>query len=146
MPATGTPTTTVRLTRILAAAPERVFEAWTTPEAMKRWASPGEMTVPSASADLRVGGRYEIRMRAPDGTEHRASGVYREIDPPNRLVYTWQWQDQPGAPETVVTVQFRRHAAGTELVLVHELPDGDARDKHEHGWTGCLAKFEQMFK
>jgi uncharacterized protein YndB with AHSA1/START domain len=145
MPATGSATNTVRLTRILKAAPPRVFEAWTTPEGMKRWASPGEMTVPSATADLRVGGRYEIRMRAPDGAEHRVAGVYREIVAPGRLVYTWQWQDQPGAPETIVTVEFRAHGTGTELVLLHELPDADAQAKHLHGWTGCLAKLEQMF-
>jgi len=147
MPATtGTPSTTVRLTRILNAAPERVFAAWTTAEAMKQWASPGDMTVPSASCDLRVGGRYEILMRAPDGAEHRVAGVYREIDSPNRLVYTWQWQDRPGAPETVVDVRFKRHGAGTELVLVHELPDEASRDRHEHGWNGCLDKLVPMFR
>lgn len=145
MPATSSATNTVRLTRILKAAPARVFEAWTTPEGMKRWAAPGEMTVAAVTADLRLGGRYEITMRAPDGTEHRVAGVYREIDPPSRLVYSWQWQDRPGAPETVVTVEFRAQGTGTELVLVHVLPDADAQAKHEHGWTGCLAKLEQMF-
>lgn len=145
MPQTKSQETTVRLSRILSATPERVFQAWTTAEEMKRWAAPGNMTVPFAAADLRVGGRYEIHMRAPNGAEHRVAGVYREIDAPNRLVYTWQWLNQPGAPDTVVTVDFRRHATGTELILVHHLPDADWQTRHEHGWIACLQKLQDMF-
>ncbi len=145
MPSTGTASTTVRLSRSLKAAPARVFEAWTTAEGLKQWAAPGEMIVASAVADLRVGGRYEITMRAPDGAVHRVGGAYREIETARRLVYTWQWQDRPDAPETVVTVEFRSQGTGTEIVLVHELPDTDAKDRHEHGWIGCLEKLQRMF-
>ena len=77
--------------------------------------------------------------------EHYVAGTYREIDPPDRLVYTWQWQNKEGAPETIVTVEFRAHATGTELVLIHDLPDTDARDRHEDGWSRCLDKFAQLF-
>lgn len=140
MAVTDTASTTVRLTRVLKAPPARVFTAWTTAEGLKRWSAPGDMIVASASTDLRVGGAYEITMRSPDGTEHRVGGVYKEIVTPERLVYTWRWMSKPGTPETVVVVEFRPHPAGTELVLVHEHADAEARDKHEHGWNGCLDK------
>ena len=64
---------------------------------------------------------------------------------PNQLVYTWQRQHIAGAPETIVTVEFRPHATGTELVLTHELPVAEARDRHEDGWNGCLNPFALLF-
>src|SRR2546425_5241971 len=70
-------------------------------------------------------------MRAPDGPLHRVTGTYREVDPPNRLVYTWQWETTPGATETLVTVEFHDRAGRTEVVLTHErLPDAEARARH----------------
>ncbi len=137
----------LRLTRILPAPRERVFQAWTSPEALKAWAAPGDMTVPAAEVDLRVGGRYRIRMRAPDGTMHTAAGTYREVDPPKRLVYTWSWDEKPAEGDSLVTVEFHDRGAGrTELVLIHEkFPSDDVRDRHEQGWTGCLVKFAALF-
>jgi uncharacterized protein YndB with AHSA1/START domain len=98
----------------------------------------------TAEVDLRVGGRYRIAMEGPDGAVHVVSGAYREIDPPRRLVYTWQWENSPRFPETQVTVEFRARAdGGTDLVLVHEgLPDEDSYARHAHGWDGCLAKLD----
>ena len=81
------------------------------------------------------------RHPAPDGTLHRVTGTYREVDPPNRLVYTWQWETTPGATETLVTVEFHDRAGRTEIVLIHErLPDAEARARHEQGWNGCFEK------
>src|SRR3989441_9138601 len=95
----------------------KVFQAWTRPEELKRWSAPGDLTTPVAEVDLRVGGRYRIDMRAPDGTLHRVTGTYRQVDPPNRLVYTWQWETTPGATETLVTVELHDPAGRTEVVL-----------------------------
>jgi uncharacterized protein YndB with AHSA1/START domain len=75
----------LKLSRVIKADPETVFQAWTEPEQLKRWSAPEGMTVPLAEMDLTVGGRYHIRMRNDEGKEFNAFGVYREIDPPKRL-------------------------------------------------------------
>jgi len=88
--------------------------------------------------DLRVGGRYRIVMHGPNGETHRVGGVYREIVPNRKLVYTWAWESTPER-ESLVTVEFRSAGQGTELVLTHErFADTEARDKHQQGWNGCL--------
>jgi uncharacterized protein YndB with AHSA1/START domain len=131
--------------RTLAAPPARVFAAWTRPEELKRWAAPGAFTTPLAEVDLRVGGRYRIHMREPDGKEHRVVGVYREVDPPRRLVYTWSWETNPEVTDSVVTVEFHDRGGSTELVLRHEkLPTTESRDRHAMGWGGCLDKLETV--
>ena len=146
MPAAATDTG-VRISRVLNAPPERVFRAWTTPEEMKNWASPPGYTNPFVGADLRVGGRYEIHMLAPSGLLRRVAGTYREIDPPRKLVYTWLWEEPAGAPESVVTVEFRPHAQGTELILLHDcLPTAESREQHAQGWTGCLVKLLDLYR
>src|SRR6185503_8873889 len=124
---------------------QRVFDAWTRPEALKSWAAPGAMTAPVVEVDLRVGGGYRIHMSAPDGKEHRVIGVYREVDPPRRLVYTWTWETMPDVTDSVVTVEFHNRGAGTEVVLRHEgLPSEERRARHEAGWIGCMTKFETV--
>ncbi len=131
----------LRVERHFRAPPERVFRAWTAAEELRRWSDPDPRDA-EAEVDLRVGGRYRIAMARADGTVHRVTGVYREIDPPRRLVYTWRWESMPGSPETVVTVDFRaRPDGGTDLVLVHEgLPSDDARARHAHGWGASIDK------
>jgi uncharacterized protein YndB with AHSA1/START domain len=94
-------------------------------------------------ADLHVGGRYRIVMHAPDGETHRVGGVYREIVPGRRLVYTWAWESTPER-ESLVTVEFRPDGGGTEVLLTHErFADRTARDKHDEGWTGCLDRLSR---
>ncbi|MDQ2889249.1 MAG: SRPBCC domain-containing protein [Gemmatimonadota bacterium] len=132
---------TLRIERKFQASPERVFQAWTSPEELNRWSDPDPRNA-EAEVDLRVGGRYRIAMSRPDGTVHRVTGVYREILPPSRLVYTWAWESMPGFPETIVTVEFRAcNDGGTDVLLVHEgLPNEEARAKHEHGWAESMRK------
>jgi uncharacterized protein YndB with AHSA1/START domain len=140
-------TLTLRLRRTLPAPPERVFRAWTTPEEMKKWKAPGDMTTSVAEVDLRVGGKYRIHMRAPDGALHRLVGAYRLVDPPRKLVYTWRWEDDPEAGETLVTVEFLGRGNATEVVLTQELfPTDDQRQRHEMGWTKCFEKLAQVVK
>jgi glutathione S-transferase len=105
------------------------------------------MVTPVAEVDLKVGGRYRIHMQAPDGTVHKVTGTYQVVDPPQRLVYTWQWETAPEPSETLVTVEFHERGAGkTEVVLTHErFPNAEQRDRHQHGWTGCLEKFAALF-
>ena len=132
--------------RTIRASRQRVFDAWTRPEEMKRWCAPGPMTNTLADVDLRVGGHYKIRMRAPDGAEHEAEGVYREVDPPKRLAYTWQWATGADAEVTLVTVEFIELGDRTEIVLRHSGFSAEkSRDSHEQGWLGCITKFEALF-
>ena len=84
----------VRIERTFAAPVEEVFDAWTSPEVMRRWFHPGpDWGTPQAEVDLRVGGRVRVVMRRPDGTEASAHGEYSLIDRPHRLVMTWTFDD-----------------------------------------------------
>ena len=132
------------IVRKLDAAPGKVWRAITEPEMLKRWMAPSDdFKIPVAEAELRVGGRYHIIMNAPDGQVHDVSGVYREIVPNKKLVYTWAWKSTPER-ESVVTIELRPTGGGTELTLKHEqFADAEARDRHQQGWMGCLARLEK---
>lgn len=139
---------TLRLTRMIRADPAAVFDAWTQPEHLKRWSAPEGLDVDAAEVDLRVGGRYSIRMQAPDGGHHTAVGEYREIERPHRLSYSWRWSE-PGNDhyDTLVTVEFHARDGATEVVLTHELfPDAEIAGKHDEGWTSCLNRLEGLFE
>jgi uncharacterized protein YndB with AHSA1/START domain len=144
--ATSTPTEpSLRVERHFRASPARVFRAWTSVEELNAWSDP-EPALAESEIDLRVGGRYAIAMARPNGVVHRVSGIYREVDPPRRLVYSWRWETIPNFPDTVVTVEFNpRDDGGTDLVLVHEgLPSGDSGQRHLHGWTESLRKLASV--
>lgn len=129
---------TLEIRRSIPAPRERVFDAWTQAKELNRWSAPSPMS-PSAEVDLRVGGRYRIVMRAPDGTERMVGGVYRTIERPSKLAYTWKWLDRPAAQDTLVTIEFHDRGKSTEVVLRHEgLTEGEDRARHEHGWNACL--------
>ena len=133
----------LQITRRYAAPREKVFRAWTDPAALSRWMVPNAANVPTkAQVDLRVGGAYRIEMTSPSGEVHVALGLYRVVDPPSRLVFTWGW---PATPERVslVTVVLREAEGGTELTLTHEgFFDAAVRDSHEKGWTQLLGQLE----
>lgn len=136
----------IRITRVIKADPQAVWEAWTRPEHMERWACPAPEGVKAVETDLRVGGSFEIRMEV-DGQAHTAFGTYKEVDPPRRLVYTWDWREESHAMgDTTVTVEFEPEGDGTRVVLLHEgFPAVEARDGHREGWTACLTHFEGLF-
>jgi uncharacterized protein YndB with AHSA1/START domain len=120
-----------------------VFEAWTDPKILAKWFFPNSaFEVPVAETDVKVGGRYRIVMKSPDGALHDVSGVYREIVANKRLVFSWAWASEPEA-ETIVTIDLRRRDGTTELTLTHDrFASESAREKHLHGWTGCLGNLE----
>ena len=133
------------LVRRFNASPEALWRAWTDPQSLKRWMAPTDRhSVELAETDVRVGGRYRLVMKAPDGELHDVSGVYREVVPNRKLVYTWAWRSTPER-ESLVTLQLRATGEGTELTLTHEgFVDEAARDRHQHGWSGCLAQLERL--
>lgn len=131
--------------RKLNAAPEKVWRAWTDPQSLKQWFAPSEaFGVLLVETDVRMGGRYRIVMKAPDGEEHDVSGVYREVVLNRKLVFTWAWKTTPER-ESLVTVELRASGGGTELTFRHEqFFDADARNRHNQGWTGILERLERL--
>jgi uncharacterized protein YndB with AHSA1/START domain len=123
--------------------PAKVYAAWTDPEKVKCWMGPGEIKAVSAESDPRTGGRYRWVMKAPDGDEFYVAGVYREVVPNEKLVFTWAWKATPER-ESLVTVSLRADGDGTLMTLTHEqFFDDEARDRHNQGWEGALAKMEK---
>ena len=134
----------LNLDRHYPVAPEKVWRAWTDPEALKKWwgPAPGE-PVSLAELDVRVGGRFRIVFGGPDGKLHECAGIYKEVVPNKKLVFTWSWPNSTPERVSVVTIVFQAVGKGTELVFKHEqLFDEAARDGHKRGWTGTLDKLE----
>lgn len=134
------------VTRLIDAPRRLVFKAWTQPEHIARWWGPQGFTTIFCEMDIRVGGKYRCGMRSPQGTEHWKVGVYREIVEPERIVFTFAWEDADGNPrhELLTTVTFAEERGKTRLTLrqgVFETTDG--RDGHFGGWTSCLERFAE---
>ncbi|WP_334357371.1 MULTISPECIES: SRPBCC family protein [unclassified Bradyrhizobium] len=108
-----------------------------------QWFGPGSVEEGSVKADinLRVGGRYRISFNA-NGTYNEVGGVYREVVPNQRLVFSWAWHSTPER-ESLVTLTLKPDGAGTLLTFHHaQFADATARDNHERGWMELLAKLE----
>ena len=126
---------------------ERLFALWTDAASYPRWFGPGDTTIAEATIDARPGGQYRIAMRSADGEAFTVIGEYRDVRPPERLVFTWTWDDaDPGdTTNSLVTIElFERGPASTELVLTHEkLANVESRARHEHGWSLILDQIER---
>ena len=138
--------TSLTLVRQIKARPSIVYEAFTRPEQIARWWGPDAGPVLVSEADVRVGGRFRVRFRMLDGSEHESTGAYLEVTPNERLVFTWRWVGEED-PESKVTVELRPVAGGAELTFTHAmLPDEEARISHQEGWTGAIDKLERLFE
>lgn len=130
------------LERHLEAPREAVFAAWTDPQKLSRWFGPARVTVLEAEIAAFAGGSYRIVMLDDDGGRHEGGGTYREVVPPERLVFTWAWKSTPER-ESIVTLRLAEVPGGTLLTLVHEeFADAATRGRHAHGWTGSLDKLD----
>jgi len=126
------------LKRRINAAPEKIFAAWTDPKKMMCWWGPKDAVTFRAEADLRVGGRFAVGFRTPNSEDNNVSGIYREIVPNRKLVFTWVWRSTPER-ESLVTVSLKPDEGGTILTLLHEqFHDETARANHERGWSQTL--------
>ncbi len=136
----------LRIERLIPASPERLFELWSEPSELVKWWGPDGFDVPASALDVRPGGYWRTTMRSPQGDLHTVSGVYRTIDKPRRLVFTWGWDDDTGlrGHETEVTVTFEPAPGGTRMVLLQQaFENKDQRDRHNQGWSSsfeCLAR------
>jgi uncharacterized protein YndB with AHSA1/START domain len=136
------------LNRHYPVAPEKVWRAWTDAEAVKRWWGPGPgEPVSLAELDVRVGGRFRIVFGGPDGKMHECAGVYKEVVPNRKLVFTWHWPNSTPERVSVVTIVFKEVNGETDLLFKHEeLFDEKARDDHKRGWSASLDKLADFFK
>ena len=140
------PATVLEVRRTFNATGPRVFAAWTSAEALKRWHAPENAEVLEAAVDFRVGGEWRVVMRGNDGNLHHVAGIYREIDEPRRIVLTWRWLSSRDSQESIVTIEFFERGAATEVVLTHEgLLSEQDRAGHNHGWVGCFDKLTAVF-
>ena len=138
----------LRLERRFAAPRERVFAAWTTPEALKQWWSPPGWQPERFEVDLRVGGAFHLGMRrTADGSAAAVEGRFLEVRPPERLVYTWQWTGAlKDMAESRVTVEFLDERGDTRLMLTHDrLPDVPLWHRHRAGWIAACDRMENAF-
>ena len=134
----------VRIERIFTASAEAVFDAWTSPEVMRRWfhCAP-DWETPVAEVDLRVGGLVRVVMRRPDGTEAGARGEYVLIDRPRRLVMAWTFDDDPSS-EQLIELSFSEARGSTTVLMVNSGISTDARrEAQDWGWHGCLDELER---
>ena len=139
------PLTELFLTRELNAPREQVYAAWTDPKQAARWWAPKGFTSLACEMDVCAGGAWRREMRAPDGKLVVKHGLYHEIVPPERLVFTYVTEQTGGLidPETLVTVTFADLGDGrTRLTLRHSAFETEvARDDHRGGWTSALDRF-----
>ena len=137
----------LNMRRTFNAPRELVFRAWTEPQLLAQWSCPRGFTCSENRGELRVGGAFFARMRSPAGSEHRLRGVYRELVPPERLVFTHCWIDEQGAPgpETVVTVTLTERDGRTEMRFHQALfASVEACTGHEQGWTSCFERLAEL--
>jgi uncharacterized protein YndB with AHSA1/START domain len=136
--------TSLTLVRRIKARPSIVFDAVTTAEGIAQWWGPDAGPVLIAEADPRKGGRYRVRFRKLDGTEHESSGEFLELLRPERVVMSWRWKGGQEDPnESRVEIVLRVIPEGTEVTFTHSLlHDDETRRSHEEGWSGALDKLQ----
>ena len=133
----------VRVSRFFAAPRDKVFRAWIVAEEFKDWWKPGNYHTSDVELDARVGGKYRVTMKAPDGKVQFLFGSYLEISPPERLVMTWALQGSPSDDgyEAILTIDFITKGEGTEILLLHENLQKTSLRNFEAGWQTLLDQF-----
>jgi uncharacterized protein YndB with AHSA1/START domain len=130
---------TLTMERTFDAPAERVFDAFTSEEVLRRWFHAGhDWETPEARADVRIGGEIRVVMRNPhEGEDYGGRGTYTEIDPPRRLAFTWLWDDDElDQVEQLIEIDFTESDGQTKMRFVHrDLWDEEAVHSHEDGWT-----------
>jgi uncharacterized protein YndB with AHSA1/START domain len=139
--AVASPTSLV-ISRTYPASVERVFKAWTDANQLGQWFAPTDDYTTKANIDLRVGHEYRIAITHKGGNVHNVVGIYRVIEPPRKLVYTWRWDG--ASADTLVTVDFTPDGESTKVTITHEkFVNTEDRDKHNEGWNGCLNRLQR---
>jgi uncharacterized protein YndB with AHSA1/START domain len=135
----------LRIERTFDASAEEVFDAWTSPEVMRRWFHvAADWQTPEAEVDLRVGGKVRVVMRKPDGSKAEGWGEYTLIDRPQRLVMNWTFDADP-SNEQEIELSFTESRGSTTVLLINSRISNDKRrDSQDTGWRGCLDQLERV--
>lgn len=132
--------TTLEITRLFAAPPARVFDAWLNREEWQSWIGPEGLNCEVPLLEPRIGGRYRIMMRLTDGRVIPVAGSYQTIDAPRTLAFSWGAESDP-ARHSLITLTLREKGGETELTLRHEgFGSVASRDDHVIGWNSALNK------
>jgi len=125
-----------------------VYDAWTNKEYLTSWFAPTkEFTTIVHVQELKVGGKYKIEMREPDGTAHVIHGEYVALNPFDQIVFTWEWESDSQEVNSLVTIDLKEINGTTEMILLHEkLESQNSVDLHSEGWIGCLSQLDEYFK
>lgn len=137
---------TVRLHRVLAASPDKVYRAFVEPDAKAKWLPPNGFVCTVHSHDAKVGGAYKMSFRNfTTGGSHAWTGSYTELVPGARVRYSDRFDD-PGMPgEMHVTVTLNKVAVGTEVNIVQEgIPDAIPVEACYLGWQESLQNLKQL--
>lgn len=142
---------TLSLSHIFKAPRDKVFTSWTDPAILTQWFGPKEVSIEEVQVDLRVGGKYSFVMKGPDRKLVTIGGTYNHIEPPEKLVFTWDL-DPDGCSgsdgfsrQTLVTLLFTEDGESTKLELTHEmLPSGKSLEEHSMGWSGSFESLNEV--
>jgi len=136
----------LRIDRTFDAPQEMVFDAWIERDQAAQWFGPEGFTIPLFEMDGTEGGSYRMCMKDPEDTEHFVTGKYVEIDRPNRLVFTWAWEEDGVAGHaTEVIVEFTANGDKTDLVLTHRgFESEDSMNGHNQGWTSSFESLKKL--
>ena len=129
------------ITRTFDAPRSLVFKVWTQPEHFSRWLGPKDFTAIACHMNVQVGGMYRACIRSPEGNDHWMQGIYREVVEPERLVFTFAWEDENNQPkhETLVTVTFEEQDNKTLMTFQQAIFESiESRDSHNTGWSECF--------
>jgi len=136
----------IRISRYFSQPPQEVWRAWTDPKLVLSWfGSDPQGTVLDASLDVHPGGAFEVTFRNSDGTQFTCTGVYKEIEKHQRLVFTWSWKDRPEVSE-LVTLVFQADQNGTLMMFEHANIDGGTTHDYETGWKRTFDKLERALQ
>ena len=155
--ATKAPQTAIIIKRKFSLPLSKVWQAWTDPQTFKKWWGPKEFSCPYCSIHLREGGTYFNAMRGPGGKDVWSTGVYKEIIPNQKIVYTDSFADNrgnivaagyyhmPDMPmELLVSINFKEEDGKTIMLLKHEGIPEQMRDECEKGWQSSFDKLEEI--
>ena len=139
-------TSTVKLHRVFTARPDKIYRAFVEPDALASWLPPDGFTCAVHEFNPTVGGRHRMSFRNfTTGASHSFGGVYQELVPGERLVYTDSF-DAPGpAGEMTVTVSLTAVSVGTDVTIVQQgIPDIIPREACYLGWQESLRKLAKL--
>lgn len=137
--------------RVVPGSPQEVFEAWTEPEVMRQWLAPGENVVIEVDADVRVGGSFHIRSRAPDGSLHLIEGTYRDLVPGRRIAMTWRYTGPVALlceMETLIEIDLAAAPDGETAMRFAQsrIATPEAAAGYGEGWPTCFDKLQRTLR